>query len=771
MSANSRMIAVVSRGSFFLSVSRRVFLKGAVRLQGIAAVSAIVLVLIPFLASPALPQVHSRTSLQTRVIKGAEVSEASIPKPFDRDLRNLPRASKWQLGNPVTEVPRLIYPRTPGRGEKEPPITGYSPRTDPLTDYSKDFTASESSRAFASPDLNFAGQGFTGVAPPDTVGDVGRDYYIQMVNHSSGSSFTIYNKNDGSIAAGPLVLSSMGTGVCSFGRGDPIVLFDHLADRWLLSEFSSFGNRLCVYLSQTNDPISGGWYAYQFQTPEFPDYPKYAVWPDGYYISTNESSPAVYAIDRNQMLNGLPATMQRFTASSLGGFLFQALLPSDVDGATPPPAGSPNYFIRHRDDEVHNPGSNDPNQDFLEIWELRVDFSTPANSTLTGPFNIPMSEFDSDLCGLVSFECFPQPGTNVELDPLREVVMWRLQYRNFSTHETLVGNFVTDADNTDHGGIRWFELRKNGAGPWTLFQEGTYAPDQNNRWMGSIAMDGQGNIAVGYSVTSENTFPGIRYVGRLAGDPLGAMPQGEHTIIGGLGSSSINRWGDYSSMNLDPVDDCTFWYTNEYALANGTWATQIAVFSFDSCIQGDLPDLVVESIVTDPESPDPGQTTVVEVTVRNQGSQDAGSFTIDWYSDLATPPSPSEVGDLSERVTSLAAGNTHTMTGTFTYLDSGFFDMFAQVDTEQEVDEEVEDNNILGPVEISVGLCECDLNRDEKCDMQDWLIFGQDWGRTDCNDPRVEPCECDLNSDGICDMQDWLLFGQDWGRTDCIPHP
>jgi hypothetical protein len=341
--------------------------------------------------------------------------------------------------------------------------------------------------------------------------------------------------------------------------------------------------------------VAGGWFLYGFITPNFPDYPKYAVWPDAYYVSTNEANPAAYALDRTNMLAGLPATSQRFTAPDLAGFGFQALIPSDLDGP-PPPAGSPNFFMRHRDDEVHNAGSNDTTQDFLEIWEFIVDFVTPANSTFTQVADIPVAEFDSDLCGLTSFFCFPQPGTATTLDPLREVIMWRLQYRNFGTHETLVGNFVTDVTGTDQGGIRWFELRRTppGVGAWALFQEGTYSPDADNRWMGSIAMDQAGGIALGYSVSSGTTFPSIRYVGRVSTDPLGTMPLGEVTAVAGAFSQSgTTRWGDYSSMNVDPIDGCTFWYTNEFVgdglpngFGNGTgnWTTQIIRFDLPSCL-------------------------------------------------------------------------------------------------------------------------------------------------------------------------------------------
>jgi hypothetical protein len=367
------------------------------------------------------------------------------------------------------------------------------------------------------------------------------------------------------------------------------VLYDQLADRWLLSEFSTQANRtLCIYISQTSDPVSGGWFAYAFQAPTFPDYPKYGVWPDAYYVSANESSPSAFALDRAQMLIGAVATAQRFTAPSLGAFPFEALIPADADGETPPPAGAPNPFMRHRDDEAHNPPGT-AGQDFLEIWEFHVDFATPANSTFTGPTNVAIAEIDSELCGFSSFFCFPQPGpqpATQELDPLREVVMHRLQYRNFGSHETLVGNLVTDVDGTNHGGIRWFELRDSGAG-WSVHQEGTYAPDVHHRWMGSAAMDGSGNIGVGYSVSSTTLFPSLRFNARLAGDPLGTL-QNEVSVVAGTAANSSNRWGDYASLNVDPVDDATFWFTSMYSPAS-SWATRIA--SFKVCTPSGVPTI------------------------------------------------------------------------------------------------------------------------------------------------------------------------------------
>ncbi|MFZ2360857.1 MAG: carboxypeptidase regulatory-like domain-containing protein [Anaerolineae bacterium] len=435
--------------------------------------------------------------------------------------------------------------------------------------------------AFGTPLLNFNGQGFTSVNPPDTVGDVGPNHYIQMINNSSSSRVTAYNKNTGAVIFGPATLSSLAPSgnPCSSGAGDPIVLHDQLANRWLLSEFASSGNNLCVYISQTADP-GGMYYFYRFQTPNFPDYPKYAVWPDAYYVSSNESGgPAVYALDRTRMLAGLSATFQRRTAPSLSGFGFQALTPADLDGATAPPSGTPGLFMRHRDTEVHGP-SGMPSNDLLEVWAFTVNWTTPASSSFSKIADIQVAEFDSALCGLTSFNCIAQPGTSTRLDPLREVIMWRLSYRNFGSRQVLVGNFSTDVG-SDRAGVRWFELRRT-SGNWGLFQEGTYAPGNVSRWMGGIAMDKSGNMALGYNVGSSSTYPGLRYVGRLAGDGAGAMPQGEFTIVNGSAANGSNRYGDYSSMNIDPADDCTFWFTGQWNDAS-QWKTRIAKLKFDQC--------------------------------------------------------------------------------------------------------------------------------------------------------------------------------------------
>lgn len=483
----------------------------------------------------------------------AERLESSTPKVFNGDLRNLPRA----LGKPPAA----------------PPDRG-------------------SAKSLQGPILNFAGQGYTGTSLPDTTGDVGLQHYIQMVNSPQGSVFTVYNKTDGSVAAGPIRLGSLGTGDCAGGNGEGSVLYDQLADRWLLSEFSDrvrfeFSVQ-CVYVSQTNDPVAGGWFAYSIITNDTGERPNFGVWPDGYYqaalIRPNPENPSapqdpsVSVLERAQMLVGGPARSKRFNVPRLAGFGRQELTPADTDGNSPPPAGAPNPFMRHRDDEVHNPGANDPAQDFLEIWEFHVDWTTPESSTVTGPINIPVAEFDSDLCGLSSPPCIPQPG-GPALDPRREQIMHRLQYRNFGTHQTLVGNFVTDVDGTDHGGIRWFELRNTGGGggsSWSVHQEGTLAPDAHHRWLGSAAMDGLGNLAIGYSVASATLYPSIAFAARKAADPPGTL-QPEVPVIAGAAANASNFWGRTAALSVDPVDDETFWFTTEYT-PSSSWATRIATF-------------------------------------------------------------------------------------------------------------------------------------------------------------------------------------------------
>jgi subtilisin-like proprotein convertase family protein len=428
-------------------------------------------------------------------------------------------------------------------------------------------------------DLSINGMGNTGVNPADPCLEVGPNHVIQMINGASGAYFQIFNKTGASLGPQTYLdnfINGIG-GIASYsGLGDPIVLYDALADRWLMSEFSSSGNRMVMCVSTTADPL-GTWYTYSFTAPSFPDYPKYAVWNTAYIITSNEGTGCpIYALDRTKMLSGLAATSQRFTTPDYPTIGFQATTPITFEGGTAPPAGAPAMVMRMADDAWSGTIPNDR----LELWTLTLDFVTPANSVLAGPSYMSVSSFSSDLCGFTSFSCIDQPGTTTNLDPLREVIMNRAAYRNFGGHESIVCNHVTDVNATDRAGVRWYELRRTGgiANPWSIYQEGTYSPDATNRWMGMISINAVGDIGLAYNVSSGSVFPGIRYTGRYASDPLGQMTFAETTAIAGVNFNSSNRYGDYNSLDVDPVTG-NFWGTAQHNPANA-WSTRIFSFSF-----------------------------------------------------------------------------------------------------------------------------------------------------------------------------------------------
>ena len=464
-----------------------------------------------------------------------------------------------------------------------------------------------------------------GVLPPDTVGDIGPNHYVQMVN----LSFAIFNRSG--VLQNPV--SDINTLWQGFGGpcentndGDPIVLYDEHADRWLMSQFAlprfprgPFYE--CIAISQTPDPL-GPWHRYEFEISKnkLNDYPKFGVWSDGYYMAVNQFSckprfcswegQGVVAFERDAMLAGGAARMVYFDLESvdpnLGG-----MLPADLDGQVPPD-GAPNPFAQV-DDNAWGYSA----QDQLQIWNFHVDWSNPSQSTFIFDRALSTASFDADLCGY-SRNCIPQPGgTNV--DAISDRLMYRLQYRNFGSHETLVVNHTVDAGD-DHAGIRWYEVRKNG-GDWGIYQQSTYAPAGDHRWMGSIAMNGAGDIALGYSVSSKDTSPSIRFTGRLDGEALGSMTQGEGQIIAGSGhqTHSSGRWGDYSMMSVDPTDDCTFWYTQEYysSVGNAPWKTRIGSFKLRECGPVDSPPSVS---ILDPVEDQ--ELTVDEYTVLGSASDD-----------------------------------------------------------------------------------------------------------------------------------------------------
>jgi hypothetical protein len=423
---------------------------------------------------------------------------------------------------------------------------------------------------------NFEGLNGGSYIPPDTDGDVGHDYYFQVVN----CSYAIYNKN-GIKVFGPYPNSSVWTGMPhNSNDGDAVVLFDEEANRWFFSQFSlpSMPNGpfyQMIAVSQTPDP-TGSWYRWEYYFSSMPDYPKFGIWPDGYYMSCNRFSAGstgyvgtgAAAFDRSAMLAGDPdAQMIYFTLPSNNEAF--SLLPADCDGEFPP-YGTPNYFTYEYDETPYH----------LGILEFHADWETPAASTFGNLLSLPVTSFNPSFGGGIS-----QLGTSAKLSTLSDRLMFRQQFRKFNDRWSMVLNHSV---NTGSGvaGIRWYELRKT-TGAWGVHQQSTFAPgDGRSRWMGSIAMDSSGNIALGYSVSSSSMYPAIRYTGRMKNDPLNQMSIAESGIINGGGSqtSNTNRWGDYSSMRIDPSNPTTFWYTTEYYAytSSNSWTTRIASFTFEN---------------------------------------------------------------------------------------------------------------------------------------------------------------------------------------------
>jgi hypothetical protein len=567
--------------------------------------SAAAAMLFMSVSPPASAQPTARTHPLTPKFSAAVAFDVS---PALRDL--VPSPKRFAASSTVLEVRPERGPKTRSEG------------------YSGDAALQPLSPAIAipSPLVNFEGLsnqdnfnifGFR-VNPPDPNGEVGRNHYVEIIN----LVFAVYDKS-GNKLLGPVDTGTLWSGFavpdCTDPSGDPIVLYDQFADRWLLSQFTTRGFNPsgnfngkpfynCVAISQTGDP-TGAYFRYAFITsgadsePFFPDYPKYGVWGNSYLLTSrdfgrkNAYGISVYALEKERMVAGDPNArmVHFFLDSAVPGVLPQigdGLLPADIDGA-------------NADDRVPAPivGTQDDGGpygatfDALNVYDLSVNWKKLSTASLKLAAQLPVAPFDSIFpCAPGSRDCLPQPGiTNPDqyLDILsyRQRPTFRLAYRNFGQYEALVTNQSVEAA-PGVAGVRWYEIRRT-KGVYSLFQQGTFAPgDGVHRWMGSVAMDRQSNMALGYSVVNgTNVFPGIRYTGRLSGDLLGQMTLGEGVIINGSGvqTTTNSRWGDYTDMTIDPTDDCTFWYVNEYYTAVGQasslagWQTRIASFKLPGC--------------------------------------------------------------------------------------------------------------------------------------------------------------------------------------------
>jgi hypothetical protein len=519
--------------------------------------------------------------------------------------------------------------------------------------------------------INFPGVGASGSAPPDTNMAVGPNHILQTVN----SRYEIFNKS-GAPIAGPFTLSSLwsplgnSNGCATNNGGDVVAQYDKLADRFIVTQLGGVSAPFseCIAVSQTADP-TGAYFLYSFAYGStLNDYPKFGVWP----TTTNSAFLATFnlfangqtftggqlcAYDRTKMLAGNPTAQAIcFTINGDGGFL-----PADLDGSTPPLDGTPGYFL------------NFETLSSLRKYALAPNFANPAASTLTAQTpDIAVASF-GQACS-PSFTCVPQSGTTQRLDSLGDRLMYRLAFRNFGDHEALVVNHSVTAGTSV--GVRWYELRApvSTSGAFSLFQQGTFAPDSTFRWMGSAAMDRSGDIGVGYSASSSTIHPAIRFAGRVPTDPAGTL-EAEASMIEGTGSQTggLSRWGDYSAMRIDPADDCTFWYTNEYLQANGSfnWSSFFGSFKFNTCGAPPTPDFSMSSSPTSLTLTQGGSgTSAITVTALNGFTGSVGLTVTGCPTGATCSLNPTSVTPGTNSILTVAT-TASTTTGTFTLTVTG----------------------------------------------------------------------------------------------------
>lgn len=482
-------------------------------------------------------------------------------------------------------------------------------------------------------------------SPSDPTGSAGIDYYVQAVNSTvvgvwtkEGDFVTQFNMN------------TLWTSLGASSAGDPIILFDQERSQWVVTEFTDPAN-LLIAISETSDPL-GSYYAYSFSTPNFPDYPKYGIWSEHLVVTSNEISTGPgslhqYFIDRSALMAGEEnVRLQRVeingTQGSEQGFIVST--PIDWEGAVRPVDSRP--IVVKLNDSSWGEVANDA----VEMFRFNINYDD-ANLTEVESTLIEVSPYDSYPCASETggFACVPQPNGN-GLDGLPEFIMHVPPYRNFGTHESIALSFVTDAtDGDNHAAIRWMELRKTSSADWSLYQEGTYAPDSDHRFMPGISMDRNGHIGLAYNVVSDSTFAGMRFTGRYADDSLGIMTIKEASFVEGLSTlQSGGRFADYSHISVDPVDESTFWFTSEYAGPNTRALTRIGSFKLAS----DTFDLAVTEINSPTSSHLLTDAEEVKIKIKNNGLESVGSYEVGYLldgveTDRVTIPDTLRTGEFS----------------------------------------------------------------------------------------------------------------------------
>ncbi|HEY6290282.1 MAG TPA: hypothetical protein VI455_01815 [Terriglobia bacterium] len=539
-----------------------------------------------------------RACLVALTLLGAAMLSAALPAAA-QDAKTSGGPIVYHVTNHDVSLPLWLMARAPKKGAGEVnilipenrnphPFAGAAHVNDPVGD---DPVTEGRPEVSTTNLLNFDGipqsQSICDCAPPDTEGVVGATQFVQYVN----TAYEVYDKTTGASILGPLAGNSFWSGfggACQNNDdGDPIVMYDKFAQRWVFAQNVFVAPYYVCIAVSTSDDATGSYnrYAYKLGSVNFPDYPKWGVWPDtvnNAYFQTfnifangvNETGAMACAADRADMLSGAAApNFVCFQTPLTNQF---NVLPADLDGSTAPPSGSPNYYV--------NLASATGN---LNIWQFHVDFTTPTNSTFTGPTLITTAAFNNICDDGANRDCIKQPSPGEGVDSLTGRMMYRLNYRNFGTYESLLVNHTVApaSGSTAVGAARWYEIRSPGSSP-TVFQQGTVQFKAFSVWAGSIAQDKNGDIALGVSLASTTIDPSVIYYGRVPTDALGTMESPKLVVKGtGVQENTDNRWGDYSLMSIDPTDDCTFWYTQEYIKTTGSfnWNTRINSFRFTGC--------------------------------------------------------------------------------------------------------------------------------------------------------------------------------------------
>lgn len=517
-------------------------------------------------------------------------------------------------------------------------------------------------RTARSPISNFDGAisgVHSGAVPPDPTGAIGPNHYI----HSWNSGFAIFDR------AGNLLMPHASLGMIWPGKtnGDPIVLYDRYADRFVITQFDSTDQdgdpfALLLAVCQGPDPVNDGWYTYRYEFSTFQDYPHYGIWHDGYYITTNSipNGQDVYVVNRNKMLAGDPdAEIVGFNLAGASPNPQSVFAPMPMNSVGPqlPDSSLPGYIMLLQDDSYAG------GVDRLEYWEVDLDWDTIENSSISSSSDINTTAFDSFTAAFGTGEV-EQPLTGQDLDGVTGVISYTMNYWNFGGTNSATVNFNVDV-NGDNGllGIRWMELRET-AGNWSVFQEGTYAPNDGlNRFMGNMCMDANGNIGLAYSVGNNSTFAGLRYTGRFATSPLGDMDVAEEVIVNGGGSQTFsNRFGDYSHITLDPLDFQTFWYTSEYIANTNQWRTRITSFK----IAPDEANDVGVINITSPGDISSSSTETITVELFNFGTDSQSNIPVWFQIDNGTMVMETFAGPLAPMTS-----DTYTFTGTGDFSNTG----------------------------------------------------------------------------------------------------